>query len=285
MSANPTTTTTYSYVATVTAYVLPAYEKARQGVNSSIQAYPLVGRVFVNWKVTMMDASTVITTACVFITFIKGATFVCGALVIVTISCAISSAYLRYYSDLKEIGDQAKTFQEENTLLKGEREKIKEEREEWKKEREKFTHELEGFKELKADIIKGGDAVKERADQLLQKYKEIATAEKEHASIRAKSAAEGAKLEATRKGFEDLQVQMKKTFEQWEKTEKESQERWEQTMDRQMESFGNNNTTLSTHLGTMRKMLTSVSSSAALSSRSSTSAGKTAADLVIDING
>ncbi len=73
---------------------------------------PLLGRVSANWKVVLMDCSTILSITCFVITFLSGSTFVCSSFFLLSIASAISSFYMRQFSILPGLASTATALRE-----------------------------------------------------------------------------------------------------------------------------------------------------------------------------
>lgn len=72
----------------------------------------LIGRVSANWKVLLMDCSTILSITCFVISFLTGSTLVCSAFFLLSIASGISAFYMRQFSILPELANTAKDLRE-----------------------------------------------------------------------------------------------------------------------------------------------------------------------------
>jgi chromosome segregation ATPase len=91
----------------------PQIEKCK----SVICTNPLVDRVTSNWKVILMDCSTVIAVICCVATFFSGAPMMCAAFAVMAISSGISAFYMRRFSTLSDLETTAKGLKETKEKL------------------------------------------------------------------------------------------------------------------------------------------------------------------------
>jgi chromosome segregation ATPase len=103
----------YDFMVAMTPTLPPQLE----GVKSCICSNPLVNRVSTNWKVLLMDCSTIISTTCVVLAFLEGATLLCGVLAIVAFASAVSSYYMRHYAALTDLETTATRLRETNERI------------------------------------------------------------------------------------------------------------------------------------------------------------------------
>ncbi|MBS0603798.1 MAG: hypothetical protein JSS60_02040 [Verrucomicrobia bacterium] len=74
---------------------------------SSICSNPLVERVTANWKVILMDSSTIIAVTCVVITFLTGSTVLCSAFAALALASAVSAFYMRKFATITDLEETA----------------------------------------------------------------------------------------------------------------------------------------------------------------------------------
>jgi chromosome segregation ATPase len=91
----------------------PQLEKCK----SFICANPLVDRVTSNWKVILMDCSTVIAVTCCAVTFFSGATMMCAAFAVMAISSGVGAFYMRRFQTLSDLEATAKGLKETKEKL------------------------------------------------------------------------------------------------------------------------------------------------------------------------
>lgn len=85
---------------------------------------PLLNRIS-DWKIIVMDCSTVIAVTCAFVTFVSGTTILCAAMTTVAFASAIGAFYMRQFVVLGDLQETARRFtdlahhlEEENARLK-----------------------------------------------------------------------------------------------------------------------------------------------------------------------
>ncbi len=91
----------------------PQIEKCK----SYICTNPLVDRVTSNWKVILMDCSTIIAVTSCVITFLTGSTLLCSAFAVMAISSGVSAFYMRRFSTLSDLEATAKGLKETKEKL------------------------------------------------------------------------------------------------------------------------------------------------------------------------
>ena len=74
-----------------------------RGVKEKLYSHPLFNRLTVNWKVTLMDCSTVIAVSGVALTLLSGSLMTCMAFLVVAGASAISAFYMRRFSSLSDL--------------------------------------------------------------------------------------------------------------------------------------------------------------------------------------
>lgn len=87
---------------------IPQWEKCKN---------PLFDRVTSNWKVILMDFSTVIAVSCFVVTFFTGSTILCIAFALMAISSGVSAFYMRRFSTLSDLEASAKELKEAKEKL------------------------------------------------------------------------------------------------------------------------------------------------------------------------
>ncbi len=84
---------------------------------SCICSYPLLEKISTNWKEILMDASTIVCTTCLALSFFTGATFYSAAFFIASIASAIGSFYMRQIALMTDLETTAKNLRGENNRL------------------------------------------------------------------------------------------------------------------------------------------------------------------------
>lgn len=82
---------------------------------SSICSHPLFERVTSNWKVILMDVSTIVSISSFVITFLMGSSFLCSAFFIVSIASGVSAFYMRQISKMADLEDVTSHLRNENS--------------------------------------------------------------------------------------------------------------------------------------------------------------------------
>lgn len=85
---------------------------------SSICSHPLFERVTSNWKVILMDVSTIVSISSFVITFLMGSSFLCSTFFFVSIASGISAFYMRQFSTMTGLEDTASHLKNENSRLR-----------------------------------------------------------------------------------------------------------------------------------------------------------------------
>ncbi len=75
-------------------------------------SHPLIERVTSNWKVLLMDCSTIITISCFAVTFLMGSTVLCSAFFVAAVASGVSAFYMRQFSTLSDLEDTARGLKE-----------------------------------------------------------------------------------------------------------------------------------------------------------------------------
>lgn len=102
----------------VVSEVLPvptAFEAAKDFFFSN----PLFNRIS-DWKIIMMDCSTIIAITCAFMTFVSGTTILCAAMTTVAIASAVGAFYMRQFVVLGDLQETARRFTDLAHNLEGE---------------------------------------------------------------------------------------------------------------------------------------------------------------------
>jgi chromosome segregation ATPase len=94
-------------------FQLPQFKKCK----SFICTNPLLDRITENWKVILMDCSTVIAVSCFAATFFSGSLILCSAFAIIAISSGVSAFYMRRFSTLRDLETTAKGLKESKEKL------------------------------------------------------------------------------------------------------------------------------------------------------------------------
>jgi uncharacterized coiled-coil DUF342 family protein len=87
---------------------LPALGKCK----SYICENPLMQRVTSNWKVILMDCSTIIAISSFALTFFMGSTLICAAFFATSLACGVGSFYMRRFAMLTDLEVTAKGLKE-----------------------------------------------------------------------------------------------------------------------------------------------------------------------------
>lgn len=77
----------------------------------------LFDRVTANWKVKLMDASTVIAVCGFAFTFFFAQSFLCAAFLLTAVASGVAAFYMRQFSELKDIEETAKDLKETKDKL------------------------------------------------------------------------------------------------------------------------------------------------------------------------
>jgi chromosome segregation ATPase len=75
-------------------------------------ASSLIDRVSDNWKVLLMDCSTIIAVTCFVTTFFLGYSVICVAFLVTAIASGVAAFYMRRFSTLQDLEDTAKGLKE-----------------------------------------------------------------------------------------------------------------------------------------------------------------------------
>lgn len=88
-----------------------------ENCKSCICSHPLVNRVTNNWKIILVDCSTIIAISCFVITFFNGSAIFCSVFAVMAISSGISAFYMRRFSTLRDLEATAKGLKETKERL------------------------------------------------------------------------------------------------------------------------------------------------------------------------
>ncbi len=88
-----------------------------QKCKSYICTNPLMDRVTNNWKVILMDCSTIIAVGCCAIAFFTSSTMLCAVFALMAISSGVSAFYMRRFSLLNDLEATAKGLRESKEKL------------------------------------------------------------------------------------------------------------------------------------------------------------------------
>ena len=89
-----------------------------EGWKSSICSHPLFERVSSNWKVMLMDASTIISISSLVITFLSGSAFLCSVFFLVTVASGVGSFYMRQIAMMTSVEEAVSNLKNENSRLR-----------------------------------------------------------------------------------------------------------------------------------------------------------------------
>ncbi len=86
---------------------------------SNICSHPLIERVTSNWKVMLMDCSTIVAVTCFVVTFFTGSSILCAAFAVGALASGVGAFYMRQFSTLSDLEDTARGLKETKEKLEG----------------------------------------------------------------------------------------------------------------------------------------------------------------------
>lgn len=139
-----------------------------QNWKGPIWSNPLIDRVTSNWKVILMDCSTIIAVSACVITFLTSSTMVCAAFAITAVACGVSAFYMRRFATLSELEDTVRDL----TQTKQRLERVAQNLERENDRLARTSHELqltnESFRATNRDLQATNEAIRQTNDRLTQ---------------------------------------------------------------------------------------------------------------------
>jgi predicted nucleic acid-binding Zn-ribbon protein len=94
----------YSFATSMTPKLPSQVEKIKECICTN----SLVNRVTTNWRIILMDSSTIIASTCVFITFAQSMTLICAAFTVLALTSGVGSFYMRRFEELRDVEETAR---------------------------------------------------------------------------------------------------------------------------------------------------------------------------------
>jgi len=136
---------------------------------------PLLERVTANWKVILMDCSTIICITAFVVTFLTGSTLVCSAFAIAAIASGVSAFYMRKFSSLSDLQDTSNELRVSKERFEGIARTLEEENNRLSQSNLELQSSNETFRENNQNLIQTNDRLTQQVSQLSQQVNHLST--------------------------------------------------------------------------------------------------------------
>lgn len=153
--------------------MLPQVPAPLVAAGSCIYSNPLINRVSNNWKVLLMDCSTIIAVTGVFLTFVYGMTFFCAALSFVAISTGVGCFYMRRFEELRDLEETARGLRETSAHVESAAQGLREENSVLRAENGVLSQTSQEMQATNRGLQEAKEFYRQNCEQLTKKVAEL----------------------------------------------------------------------------------------------------------------
>ncbi len=129
---------------------------------------PLIDRVTSNWKVILMDCSTIIAISCCVITCLNSSPILCAAFAIVALASGIGAFYMRRFETLTDLEETVKKLRETKDRLEHVAQNLERENERLSQSIRELQRTNEAFRATNRDLQATNEAFRQTNTRLTQ---------------------------------------------------------------------------------------------------------------------
>jgi uncharacterized phage infection (PIP) family protein YhgE len=170
---------------------------------SAITKHPLIGKIISDWKVILMDCSTIVAVSCFAIAFFNGAAFFSAAFFILSVALCVAAYQTRQFSTLTDLRDTASDLRKTKDKIESAAKDLKKENDRLAKSNRELEQNNARFQESNQRLILTNNRLQQEVAQLTLQVTQLRESAEKIRSEVVRFHQENSQLNTHVKGFDE----------------------------------------------------------------------------------